>query len=151
MNTLPILVYGVWHLLPFMWPCFVLNCCLIFCGIWIYLDSVGVIAGYADLVQICFFVFDAKPALIWYVQRHFRRDEFLGRINEMVYFLPFSRTELNRLVVREMDLWAEKVCIMCHVLTVVYHFIWLDFWNTTYLFLYMKRKQITNFLLCYSV
>ena len=22
---------------------------------------------------------------------HFRRDEFLGRINEIVYFLPFSR------------------------------------------------------------
>ena len=23
---------------------------------------------------------------------HFRRDEFLGRINEIVYFLPFSRS-----------------------------------------------------------
>jgi len=46
------------------------------------------------------------------VQRHFRRDEFLGRINEIVYFLPFSRTELNKLVVREMDVWAQKVC--CH-------------------------------------
>ena len=25
---------------------------------------------------------------------HFRRDEFLGRINEIVYFLPFSRLPL---------------------------------------------------------
>ena len=25
---------------------------------------------------------------------HFRRDEFLGRINEIVYFLPFSRSTL---------------------------------------------------------
>ena len=25
---------------------------------------------------------------------HFRRDEFLGRINEIVYFLPFSRLTL---------------------------------------------------------
>ena len=25
------------------------------------------------------------------LKRHFGRDEFLGRINEIVYFLPFSR------------------------------------------------------------
>jgi len=25
------------------------------------------------------------------LKRHFRRDEFLGRINEFVFFLPFSR------------------------------------------------------------
>lgn len=43
------------------------------------------------------------------VQRHFRRDEFLGRINEIVYFLPFSRTELTKLVLRELNFWAEKV------------------------------------------
>ena len=35
-----------------------------------------------------------KPIL----KRHFKRDEFLGRINEFVYFLPFSRSELNHLV-----------------------------------------------------
>ena len=28
---------------------------------------------------------------------HFRRDEFLGRINEIVYFLPFSRYKLPNL------------------------------------------------------
>uniref|UniRef100_A0A4W3GUP8 Uncharacterized protein n=1 Tax=Callorhinchus milii TaxID=7868 RepID=A0A4W3GUP8_CALMI len=29
---------------------------------------------------------------------HFRRDEFLGRINEIVYFLPFCHSELIQLV-----------------------------------------------------
>ncbi|KAL9973514.1 hypothetical protein ACROYT_G019983 [Oculina patagonica] len=38
---------------------------------------------------------------------HFRRDEFLGRINEMVYFLPFSRSELLSLVTRELDFWSK--------------------------------------------
>lgn len=31
------------------------------------------------------------------LKRHFRRDEFLGRINEMVYFVPFSNGELRQL------------------------------------------------------
>ena len=39
---------------------------------------------------------------------HFRRDEFLGRINEIVYFLPFSRNELVELVSREMKFWGDK-------------------------------------------
>ena len=43
-------------------------------------------------------------------QLHFRRDEFLGRINEMVYFLPFSRSELITLVTRELNFWAKMVC-----------------------------------------
>lgn len=47
-----------------------------------------------------------KPIL----KRHFRRDEFLGRINEIVYFLPFSRQELTKLVLRELQYWAKKVC-----------------------------------------
>lgn len=42
------------------------------------------------------------------LKRHFKRDEFLGRINEMVYFLPFSRTELNQLVSRELEYWAKR-------------------------------------------
>lgn len=42
------------------------------------------------------------------LKRHFRRDEFLGRINEIVYFLPFSRSELNRLVSKELNFWAKK-------------------------------------------
>ncbi|XP_038056781.1 caseinolytic peptidase B protein homolog isoform X2 [Patiria miniata] len=42
------------------------------------------------------------------LKHHFRRDEFLGRINEMVYFLPFSRSELIKLVTKELDFWAKK-------------------------------------------
>ncbi|XP_063379756.1 mitochondrial disaggregase-like [Cydia fagiglandana] len=42
------------------------------------------------------------------LKRHFGRDEFLGRINEIVYFLPFSRQELLTLVQRELVRWAEQ-------------------------------------------
>ena len=45
-----------------------------------------------------------KPIL----KKHFKRDEFLGRINEFVYFLPFSRSELIQLVTRELEFWAKK-------------------------------------------
>lgn len=47
-----------------------------------------------------------KPIL----KKHFKRDEFLGRINEIVYFLPFSRKELLQLVGKELDTWAKRVC-----------------------------------------
>ncbi|XP_032675674.1 caseinolytic peptidase B protein homolog isoform X2 [Odontomachus brunneus] len=42
------------------------------------------------------------------LKAHFRRDEFLGRINEIVYFLPFSRSELIKLVTRELEAWAVR-------------------------------------------
>lgn len=42
------------------------------------------------------------------LKRHFRRDEFLGRINEIVYFLPFSRKELTALVTRELEGWTRR-------------------------------------------
>ncbi|XP_063413641.1 mitochondrial disaggregase-like [Mytilus trossulus] len=42
------------------------------------------------------------------LKRHFRRDEFLGRINEIVYFLPFSRSELSKLVTKELHHWSEQ-------------------------------------------
>ncbi|EFN88178.1 Caseinolytic peptidase B protein-like protein [Harpegnathos saltator] len=42
------------------------------------------------------------------LKAHFRRDEFLGRINEIVYFLPFSRAELLKLVTRELEAWATR-------------------------------------------
>lgn len=42
------------------------------------------------------------------LKRHFKRDEFLGRITEMVYFLPFSRSELHELVLRELNYWSGK-------------------------------------------
>uniref|UniRef100_A0AAY4EQ40 Uncharacterized protein n=1 Tax=Denticeps clupeoides TaxID=299321 RepID=A0AAY4EQ40_9TELE len=42
------------------------------------------------------------------LKAHFRRDEFLGRINEIVYFLPFCRAELTQLVSKELNFWAKK-------------------------------------------
>ncbi|EEB19631.1 suppressor of potassium transport defect, putative [Pediculus humanus corporis] len=42
------------------------------------------------------------------LKRHFRRDEFLGRINEIVYFLPFSQSELLKLVTKELDYWKKR-------------------------------------------
>eukprot|EP01134_Creolimax_fragrantissima_P001993 CFRG1993T1 len=42
------------------------------------------------------------------LKAHFKRNEFLGRINEIVYFLPFSKSELNELVQMELNRWKEK-------------------------------------------
>lgn len=42
------------------------------------------------------------------MKAHFGRDEFLGRINEIVYFLPFSQSELIKLVAKELEAWADR-------------------------------------------
>ncbi|KAK0166604.1 hypothetical protein PV327_004097 [Microctonus hyperodae] len=42
------------------------------------------------------------------LRNQFHRDEFLGRINEIIYFLPFSRSELIKLVARELEAWATR-------------------------------------------
>ncbi|KAK6166402.1 hypothetical protein SNE40_023103 [Patella caerulea] len=42
------------------------------------------------------------------LKRSFRRDEFLGRISEIVYFLPFSRLELSKLVTNELEFWSKR-------------------------------------------
>eukprot|EP00795_Rhopilema_esculentum_P000978 gene978-10749_t len=42
------------------------------------------------------------------LKSHFRRDEFLGRITEIVYFLPFSRAELRQLVQKELEYWLKR-------------------------------------------
>lgn len=42
------------------------------------------------------------------LKNHFQRDEFLGRINEIVYFVPFSRSELLKLVRMELDKWSKQ-------------------------------------------
>ena len=41
------------------------------------------------------------------LKSHFKRDEFLGRINEVVYFLPFSEDQLYRLVRTELERWQR--------------------------------------------
>ncbi|MCI4385627.1 hypothetical protein PGIGA_G00052850 [Pangasianodon gigas] len=42
------------------------------------------------------------------LKAQFRRDEFLGRINEIVYFLPFCHSELIQLINKELNYWAKK-------------------------------------------
>ncbi|KAL8191378.1 UNVERIFIED_CONTAM: hypothetical protein K2H54_073253 [Gekko kuhli] len=42
------------------------------------------------------------------LKAHFRRHEFLGRINEIVYFLPFCHSELLQLVNKELSFWAKR-------------------------------------------
>ncbi|KAA0199447.1 caseinolytic peptidase B protein [Fasciolopsis buskii] len=52
---------------------------------------------------------DSRTSVLCPITSHnFLRDEFLGRINEMVYFLPFSTSELTQLVNRCLDSWREK-------------------------------------------
>eukprot|EP00055_Hartaetosiga_balthica_P011241 m.50421 g.50421 ORF g.50421 m.50421 type:complete len:623 (+) comp7512_c0_seq2:137-2005(+) len=42
------------------------------------------------------------------LKHHFKRDEFLGRINQILYFVPFSRSELGELVDLEMEKWQDR-------------------------------------------
>ena len=42
------------------------------------------------------------------LRQHFRRDEFLGRINEVLLFLPFTDQELQRIVEKELEYWAGR-------------------------------------------
>ena len=39
------------------------------------------------------------------LKRAFKRDEFIGRINEILYFLPFTDKELDGLVEKELGVW----------------------------------------------
>ena len=82
-------------------------------------------------------------------QRHFRRDEFLGRINEIVYFLPFSRAELSKLVTKELNFWAQRVSSPCTLLfywtyVVVFAFLVCDidvsFWLSMCLMALPKKQ-----------
>eukprot|EP00126_Sphaerothecum_destruens_P009834 Sdes_comp20602_c0_seq2m15615 len=45
------------------------------------------------------------------LKSHFQRDEFLGRITEILYFLPFSNSELYKLVELELTKWADKAFV----------------------------------------
>uniref|UniRef100_A0A452GHF7 Mitochondrial disaggregase n=1 Tax=Gopherus agassizii TaxID=38772 RepID=A0A452GHF7_9SAUR len=53
------------------------------------------------------------------LKAHFRRDEFLGRINEIVYFLPFCHSELIQLVSKELSFWAKRAKVR-HNITLVW-------------------------------
>jgi len=42
------------------------------------------------------------------LHRHFHRDEFLGRINEILFFLPFDHQERLEIARKELQLWAGR-------------------------------------------
>ncbi|RKP18089.1 hypothetical protein ROZALSC1DRAFT_15570 [Rozella allomycis CSF55] len=39
---------------------------------------------------------------------YFRRDEFLGRIDEILFFMPFTKNDLELIVEKELNKWAQK-------------------------------------------
>jgi len=42
------------------------------------------------------------------LKRAFKRDEFIGRINDIVIFHPFSQSDLERTVRMELDRWSSR-------------------------------------------
>lgn len=42
------------------------------------------------------------------LKRAFHRDEFLGRINDIIVFHPFNQTDLEETVKMELNRWAER-------------------------------------------
>ena len=58
---------------------------------------------------------------------HFKRDEFLGRINEFVYFLPFSDSELRQLVEFQLKMW-KRISLEKHSIQLD----WTEGWVTIF-------------------
>jgi ATP-dependent Clp protease ATP-binding subunit ClpB len=42
------------------------------------------------------------------LRKHFKRDEFLGRINETLIFVPFGHQDLQRLATLELEKWKKR-------------------------------------------
>ncbi|KAH8105062.1 P-loop containing nucleoside triphosphate hydrolase protein [Phellopilus nigrolimitatus] len=42
------------------------------------------------------------------LKRELKRDEFLGRINQIVVFLPLSQEEIGTVIKRELDVWRRR-------------------------------------------
>ena len=42
------------------------------------------------------------------LKSHFQRDEFIGRITEIVYFLPFSTSQVHQLLQKELEDLKER-------------------------------------------
>ena len=49
------------------------------------------------------------------LRAHFKRDEFLGRIDEILFFLPFNENELGQIVVKELQRWSDKANARHHM------------------------------------
>ena len=67
---------------------------------------------------------------------HFKRDEFLGRINEFVYFLPFSDSELRQLVEFQLKMWKR--------ISLEKHSIQLDWTEARVTSIFRKFSKIFN-------
>ena len=59
-------------------------------------SSVGLSQGFKEQV--------IRPIL----KAHFQRDEFLGRVDEFLYFVPFTTPELYQLVELQLKKWANR-------------------------------------------
>ena len=49
----------------------------------------------------------AQKVIMPILKDHFKRDEFLGRINEILFFLPFTEEQKMGLANKEIDKWAK--------------------------------------------
>ncbi|KAL5537235.1 hypothetical protein ACEPAF_1058 [Sanghuangporus sanghuang] len=58
--------------------------------------------SYVRLIQS--FTRSIRPQLKY----HLRRDEFVGRINQIVVFLPLSQEEVEVAVQRELEMWSKR-------------------------------------------
>ena len=43
-----------------------------------------------------------------HLKARLKRDEFLGRINQIVVFLPFDRKEIEIMANKELDIWRRR-------------------------------------------
>ena len=50
----------------------------------------------------------AQKTVMPVLKHHFKRDEFIGRINEILFFLPF--TEKQRLMLANKEVCGAPVC-----------------------------------------
>ena len=79
---------------------------------------------------------------------HFKRDEFLGRINEFVYFLPFSDSELRQLVEFQLKMW-KRIALEKHSIQLDWTEervrIFFGLASAIYGFFAVRGMQITSF------
>merc|ERR1712129_289330 len=73
------------------------------------------------------------------LKRHFKRDEFLGRIDEVLYFLPFNNKELKELTVKELNKW-NKISMDQHNIVIKWDDDAVDLLKDGYNFRYGARS-----------
>jgi len=59
----------------------------------------------------------AQKNIMPILKKHFKRDEFLGRINEILFFLPFTEEERLLLAHREVEKW-KNIAMKRHNMTI---------------------------------